>query len=108
MKSVCRLTRSHRRRRIGVQPISSCIAGHCLRSMKQENRNGQTGDDTSALSSVTADSLLFEVRCNNEIGLSFNPQPSAQANRRSADFFVHRGALFEIDETRESQRPKGR
>ena len=108
MKSVCRLTRSHRRRRIGVQPISSSIAGHCLKSMKQENRNGQTGDDTSALSLPPADSPLFEVRCNNEIGLSFNPQPSAQANRRSADFFEHRGALFEIDETRESQKPNER
>ena len=52
--------------------------------MKQEHRNGQMTNDDSALSLRPFDSLLFEARLNDEIGLSFNPQPAAQADRRSA------------------------
>ena len=55
--------------------------------MKQEHRNGQMTNDDSALSLRPFDSLLFEARLNDEIGLSFNPQPAAQADRRSADLF---------------------
>ena len=58
--------------------------------MKQEHRNGQMTNDDSALSLRPFDSLLFEARLNDEIGLSFNPQPAAQADRRSADLFEWR------------------
>ncbi len=61
--------------------------------MKQEHRNGQMTNDDSALSLRPFDSLLFEARLNDEIGLSFNPQPAAQADRRSADLFERHCAI---------------
>ena len=61
--------------------------------VKRVDCNIQTSNDTWVLSSPPTDSLLFEARLNDEIGLSFNPQPSAQANRRPADFFKRCGAM---------------
>ena len=42
-----RLTRSHRRRPIGVQPISSNVAVYRLRIMNTADRHSQTRNDTS-------------------------------------------------------------
>ena len=52
-RGIVRLTRSHRRRPIGVQPISSNVAEHRLRDaansglLTAADRNGQTRNDTS-------------------------------------------------------------
>ena len=67
---VNRLTRSQRRRQIGVQPISSSVAEHRYpTSNKDENdlRNIRTSNDTSALSVVPIDALLCEARLNDVV-----------------------------------------
>jgi len=63
-----RLTRSQRRRRIGVQPISSSVAGALIES--QEDRNDQVNDDASVFSGTPVDSLLCEARLNDRASRS--------------------------------------
>ena len=72
------LTRSHRRRQIGVQPISSNVAPVTA------FRETQTRNDASVDVNATASLLLLcEARLNDE-------RPAAQADRRSAEFFEDR------------------
>ena len=63
------LTRSQRRRRIGVQPISSNVAGHRSGTSIDEGKdhgNTQANNDASGLSVSRVDSLLCEARLNDE------------------------------------------
>ncbi|MEI8021587.1 MAG: hypothetical protein WCH39_25480 [Schlesneria sp.] len=61
------LTRSQRRRRIGVQPISSTVAGHRSGTSIDEGKdhgNTQANNDASGLSVTPPNSLLCEARLN--------------------------------------------